>query len=569
MTLSNFEHTIDPLIVERGYDYYRAKRVEYEDADGSTYSFFVRGTEEYRVLIECAENNIQHCECDCPYDMGPTCKHIVAALYAVRDVRSGAQSGAKRLSVRTQMSTLLAGLSVEQLRTFVAETARGDRGFRSLFLSYFAVVAEGVVDYFALVRDILAKYTESDYGVDIIDTSKAVDALSKLLEHSGELLAKKRFEEVFQLNRAVLENVVNATEDMDDSSEDVFTVIEEVFINFEHLAEQSQYGARLLEYAMEQLSKAHHEYFGRDALYDLMVCVTDKANYRKVLEFLRARLGARSGSGADTEYDHTQILLCMYRVIERCGDEKEAYRFVSDNIHVPKFGAIRFDYYRANKRYQEALQLCDDGVRVAQERGHPGTAKDWLLRKLEIAKLCRDRAMMRELLGVLLVDSSEPDSSMDYYRHLKALYSAQAWKEVREEIVGQLKDRVIAMDIYSKEGEVARLYELVQEEVLEHEPFWLLKRYAVHLEPRYSQEMVAMCARIIEQESNVVGEKHYFSGRKQYQKIVKRLQFMRALKGGAAPAQRLAHRIVNRYPNRPAVLDEVRRGGFAVAFADE
>ncbi|SFC66615.1 SWIM zinc finger [Alkalibacterium subtropicum] len=84
MKLTAFETEIDPVILERGLDYFkRDKIIDVQKEDDRHYTFTVEGTKPYTVTVTFAEdrNTITHTHCDCPYDKGPFCKHQAATFY--------------------------------------------------------------------------------------------------------------------------------------------------------------------------------------------------------------------------------------------------------------------------------------------------------------------------------------------------------------------------------------------------------------------------------------------------------------------------------------------------------
>ncbi len=87
MNLYDFEDRISSKIIGRGYDYYISEAivsVEYDDK--KNYILNVNGSREYSVEISLDDDNeILDSFCDCPYDMGPYCKHEVASFYYLRD----------------------------------------------------------------------------------------------------------------------------------------------------------------------------------------------------------------------------------------------------------------------------------------------------------------------------------------------------------------------------------------------------------------------------------------------------------------------------------------------------
>ena len=89
--IDNFEHEVESVIVQRGRRYYRSGAVtECTEEDGEVRAE-VQGSENYRVRMEIDDDGtIGSHRCSCPYDYGEFCKHEVAVLYYLRDMRKKA-----------------------------------------------------------------------------------------------------------------------------------------------------------------------------------------------------------------------------------------------------------------------------------------------------------------------------------------------------------------------------------------------------------------------------------------------------------------------------------------------
>ena len=86
MKLSSFEKDIEPQIVQRGGAYFAENAVlNLEQITKEDWRAEVKGTDIYSVSIAIKGKEITAWECDCPYDWGPVCKHVVAVLYAIRE----------------------------------------------------------------------------------------------------------------------------------------------------------------------------------------------------------------------------------------------------------------------------------------------------------------------------------------------------------------------------------------------------------------------------------------------------------------------------------------------------
>src|SRR5690625_3327229 len=89
MNLSNFDQQVDTIIVDRGFHYFLDGFVdEPQQGEQGIWNLRVYGTHTYHVqiIINSEKNDeVKGWNCDCPYDYGPVCKHVIAALYMLRD----------------------------------------------------------------------------------------------------------------------------------------------------------------------------------------------------------------------------------------------------------------------------------------------------------------------------------------------------------------------------------------------------------------------------------------------------------------------------------------------------
>lgn len=132
MNLNNFMLHIDPVIVDRGEDYYAEGNVSgVICVDVGRYRAFVRGSDIYDVnVIVGPHGDITHSECSCPYEGGPFCKHEVAVFYSlaadVKKAAAGGKSSGASVSLLAELATALTALSPEELKGIILELATED-----------------------------------------------------------------------------------------------------------------------------------------------------------------------------------------------------------------------------------------------------------------------------------------------------------------------------------------------------------------------------------------------------------------------------------------------------------
>ncbi|MBK5191922.1 MAG: SWIM zinc finger family protein, partial [Flavobacteriaceae bacterium] len=151
--LNTFEQIIDETILQRGLSYFKKGYVtDFSEIDIGEYEALVLGTEEYTVQIKIQNDIIEEHRCDCPYDMGPVCKHIVAVIFNLQkdllglelstSTKSAVRKKPKAKSVAQQVKELLKTIPPEELVSFIEETSKSDRKFRNLFLASFGHLSD-------------------------------------------------------------------------------------------------------------------------------------------------------------------------------------------------------------------------------------------------------------------------------------------------------------------------------------------------------------------------------------------------------------------------------------------
>ncbi len=139
MKLSDFEESVDPVILERGLLYFHEGRVE-EPIEIYRNDFEVRvfGSIPYKVRLQLKGKQIKQYSCTCPYDYGPICKHIVSVIYRMCEMEfKSFQVPSKRRPVSEQIDELLSKVSQNDLIDFSKKFAINDRKYRNKLLDAF------------------------------------------------------------------------------------------------------------------------------------------------------------------------------------------------------------------------------------------------------------------------------------------------------------------------------------------------------------------------------------------------------------------------------------------------
>ena len=122
--LNNFEVYINEDILARGIIYFGNGYVtNFTQLSDSEYEAIVEGTNEYTVRLKLENGLITQISCNCPYDMGPICKHEVAAMYYLRKYFNSTKP-AKKKTLLEQANNILNKVSFKELKERKTKEAR-------------------------------------------------------------------------------------------------------------------------------------------------------------------------------------------------------------------------------------------------------------------------------------------------------------------------------------------------------------------------------------------------------------------------------------------------------------
>lgn len=134
MTLNDFESQVESKIVERGFDYFTEDLIEeIAQFDKGEFGATILGSEEYSIYVKLKGAEVVEWACDCPYDWGNICKHVVATLYYLRE----SELYKEKPDPHTNLRALLNKISDAKLRAFTLNALKRNKKFREIFLEEF------------------------------------------------------------------------------------------------------------------------------------------------------------------------------------------------------------------------------------------------------------------------------------------------------------------------------------------------------------------------------------------------------------------------------------------------
>ena len=559
LTFDNFTEVIDPAILLRGFEYYEDGQViSIQSPKSGLWRAEVQGTELYRVELERDEEGSLLHECSCPYDSGPVCKHIAAVLYGIveglpeDEDEPDERAGQSRPHPHDMLRSLLETAPREELVKVLIERAREDPGLANQLRLRFESAGVSRKTITRMVRQALKEGQDRHGFLDYWGALTAARAVEGILDQAENRLSQGNGLGAASIFQAVLETVVAAMGDADDSTGSLASCIQHALEGLQHAREamSPDQRAALFEYCLE--TAPSQLFAGWDWGWQLAelgaAWIRSPAQRRRLFDTLdRMASSDMRLTGVTGLFDQIEQERCAeikLSVIEREGDVAAVQAFLEAHTSLPEMRERLARFLIARGDLDTAKRLCNDWLEQSAVRA-PGLRKVFLGILLEIAETERDDSARAGLARALFVDTGK----FDYYDLLKKSLPGEAWEVTLESLIGEAENnsyvRSLVPEIYIREEMWDRLLKVARR----GGPHLLLG-HREHLEPRFPAEMC------FEYERIVYAALAHASNRGTYQNASLLLQRMGRL--GAVPrALEMIEELIAKHRNRRAMVEEL------------
>lgn len=567
ITLNNFTTAINSTILNRGKEYFQHGYVsDLEELDNNLWSVIVEGSDVYSVRIKLVHIKITEMSCDCPYDLGPVCKHEVAALFAIQgrlenEIMSNQKSGkskkkVKRKTVSDQINEILAKAPHDELKEIVRKYALEDIEFRNALLIRF-IPKENAGSSKHLYRRIIKESLRSDMDrhdfIDYWSGSRAVRGINELLEQADEMLESGQLEQAVLIYQTAIEETVPALQYADDSNGDFGDVIRWSFERLEeaaHKVKKDPFRKDLMDYCFSQSLSENYEGWS-DWQWDFIRIASRLANkdeieivFRKIDELLKKELVQNK---AYDKYDLEQAARIKLDIIKQHKGDAEAMKFVYENLEYTPMRRSAIEVAMDAKDYVLAKNLANDGIKLDTKRGWPGLVNEWMERLYEISKKEKDIDNIRKYAECLFFEGRD----FEYYDSIKKTYSAKEWKTRVDSLIKRLKGARIGYystyaEIYIKEKRWGDLLSLVKNNISPQ----VIESYRKYLEKYFPNELILLYEQVVRKMLEQT------TGRKTYQVACRMLKQIKKL-GAENKVRSIIKELKEAHKNRRALLEEL------------
>ncbi|GAB1429273.1 hypothetical protein MASR2M18_01030 [Ignavibacteria bacterium] len=561
--LNQFEQYIDETILKRGLQYFKKGHVhESEEIGPGEYEAIVEGTENYTVQLTVKNGKITEHVCDCPYDMGPVCKHVVAVIYYLQQDELELNKKAKRAkigqtakpaerkTVAQRIEELLDKATHDELKQFIREMATQNAQFRNLFLSSFAQhnSDESKELYVKQLKSIL-KTASDRYG--FIDWSAARlvgDAVDNLLEVAQKQISNRNYKSAVFICTAVMEQMTEALEYSDDSNSDISEGISTAYemlytIAKEQLSEEIR--KLIIEYCFTSFDK--QIYSG----WEWNIGVLRLASLLLKTEEETERIFKQIEKVQGSYFVREEAQCIKYDIILKTKGESAAEKYLEQNITNSNLRREAIQKALEKKNYEKAVSLAKDGVKYDM-KDRPGVAMEWYDWLLKIAQAQNDSERIIEYARLLFIDNFKKEQ--DYYKILKQHVKPEEWVAFVESIIKDITtkngwlDTDLIASIFIKEEWWDRLLELVKKSP----DLNTIEYYEKYLSKHFAGEIVELYTNcILEYMEKNMGRNHYQNACRYIRKIMKL--------GARDKANEIISFLRAEYPKRKALMEELNK----------
>ena len=555
--LNKFEQLIDDKILKRGLSYFKGGAItDFSEISSGEYEAIVSGTEEYTVLIEISNNIIVEHNCDCPYDMGPVCKHVVAVIFYLQQDELELNKPnftipkkTKTKSVSQQIQELLKAISHNELIDFVQENSKKDKKFRNYFLASFGHLSQNQSKEFyqKQIHSILLTAAGRDGWIGWSDMKYVVNTTEPFLENAEKYLVGNNFENVFFISTALLEEMTEAFQYGDDSNGDLGYFVESAMELLSKLAQEKLpkiLKQEIFEYCISSFKEKIFE--GWDWHLGILRIAAELIDDEDEANIILTCLGTIKG-----EYEREYAQSFKLDLLRKFKDEKEVEKYTNKHISNSSIRTSEIEKAFESENFERVLELSEDGIKC-DKQDKPGLVKVWYNWLLKVAQAQKNTAKIIEYSRFLFIDNFHPQQ--DYYQILKENIEDENWHPFLEEIINEItpKNRwtytELIREIYINEEWWDRLFLMLKQNLsLEN-----IQQNEQYLTKDYSSELIEL---YYERITNFV-EKNI--GRNHYQTACKYLRRMKKL-GGNDQVKNLIESFRKQYPQRKALMDELTR----------
>lgn len=549
MNIYSFDLKVSSKIVGRGYAYYEDGHVtDFEQKSGHRYGATVVGTDMYIVEIKLDEQgNILYSYCDCPYDMGPICKHEVAVYFHLKDLlEEGSVEETAATQLVPHLKNVLSGLSKEELIEIVVRIAGDNQAVKNSLIKRYAPTNDRdlLQSCKIQIKSIVQKHQGREGVITYRNASDFTEELEEVLEN---IIESTTTMVALEVAGAVFEEALEAFQYTDDSDGDVGYLVDRSFDKIREIV-QNRSKEDNEELLMDWISSQSEnpELAGWDDFrIELLSICTEFADNVVLRSKLQGLLESKIVDQSDNwshDYKNERILLLLYSLLETHGTQQEAMDFLHEHVSHSSFREKLIEMAMDSGEYETVVELALAGEK--QDAEYRGLLTNWKTRRYK-AYVGLGLVAEQKQLGYELLMAGDFEFYWDlkkievgkeqvFYDHLKDLFAGEQ----------NYTNQHLYVQLIEAENDLSALLEYVQGHPSS------IEKYMDRLIETYYDEVIGCF------EQYVRNAAEQATNRNQYKTVCQTLKRF-GKTAGRELELRVKSELANQYKRRPAFVDEL------------
>lgn len=443
---------------------------------------------------------------------------------------------------------------VTDLHQFIIDYASKNPEFEKAFIARFnpeKVSSESEEDYVSEIESAFHNNMNrvgdryngwDDFGFNAYAVAQA---LNPLLEKIDFYLQNNNVGEAILICRAMIETIPDEWNDVGDGDEegDVQVVYDTAIDKLQELLEENRLSKTQKEelfdwYSEENKLTMKHEYVGLNT--SLGVLENYFTDTPEMLQKNLANMEERI-SNAGSDYDKEDAAMSKIHLLQKAGMEEEAESAITGYIRFKDVRKLRMERLIKEKRYADAIELIQAGIKIAIQEKHPGTVRSWKEELLTIYKLQNNPDKILSASEELFYD--EPSGSRKYYEELKKYTPEKDWPATLERLLSKMDSgffgfNELKADMLVEHKMWERLLTLCEKSGAEK-----LEKYEKYLKPLYAKEIFKAYQKYVEEQALITDQNAYDN-------VGRVLKKMKGFEGGEVVVAQLVQKYRGLYKKR-------------------
>lgn len=459
------------------------------------------------------------------------------------------------------LNDILAHTTKSKLDQFIREYAHDNDDFQAFFMEKFSPKPKSdsrmkpSEDYVETIQKAFIKSgikSYSRYGNRIEDFGFDAGTVSEKLEH----LLEKAHYFIRHDNReeaiCIAQKLIETIPDYWDEGFDYECLVPEVYDRAIDLLEEmlneklsNDQVESIFSWYEKVIEDKKHEYVGQNTsleVFEKYFASDAVGGFDRVLRIINRRIA----NAGDYEQERA-VLEKIYLLVEN-DREEDADQTIGEFLFYPEVRKIKLKRMLEENRYDQAIELLQEGIVIARKKKETGIESEWLQKLLFVYKQLNNSKKVLEITKKLFVQGTEQRTC---YQSIKKITPKAEWHEMLSWILQNLSERgfyssiELKADIFIEHQMWDDLWQLCLRRGIE-----FLRQYEKHLRPRYEKEILTVYLKYVQQQASITDRKAYII-------VANMLNRMKSFDGGPALVGQLVNQYRQIYKRRIYMMKEL------------